>query len=40
VQALAAQESVRLARLGNRLTLQFEASAAADSHTLAETVQA
>jgi hypothetical protein len=40
VQALAAQESVRLARTGNRLTLQFEASAAADSQALAETVQA
>jgi hypothetical protein len=40
LQALAAQESVRLTRLGNRLTLQFEASAAADSHTLAETAQA
>lgn len=40
VQALAAQESVRLARTGNRLTLQFEASAAADSQTPAETAQA
>lgn len=39
VRALAAQESVRLARTGNRLTLQFEA-AAADSPTLAEAAQA
>jgi hypothetical protein len=40
VEALAAQESVRLARAENRLTLQFEASAAADPHRLAETAQA
>jgi hypothetical protein len=40
VEALAAQESVRLARAGNRLTLRFEASATADSQTLAETAQA
>ncbi|WP_411880386.1 hypothetical protein [Polaromonas sp. YR568] len=40
LQALAVQESARLARSGTRLTLQFEASAGADSHTLAETAQA
>jgi hypothetical protein len=40
VQALAQQESVRLARADNRVTLQFEASATTDSEALAETVQA
>jgi hypothetical protein len=40
VEALASRESVRLARAENGVTLQFEASAAADSHTLAETMQA
>jgi hypothetical protein len=40
VEALAAQESARLARTPGRLTLKFEASAAADSKARAETVQA
>src|SRR5689334_15559808 len=40
VQALASQESVRLARGENRVTLRFEASAAADSQALAEAAQA
>jgi hypothetical protein len=40
VQALAQQESVRLAHAENRVTLQFEASATTDSEALAETVQA
>lgn len=40
VLALARQESVSLIREENRITLQFEATAAADPQTLAETVQA
>ena len=40
VQALAAQESVQLVRAANRLTLRFEAAAATDSRTPAETAQA
>ena len=40
VQALAQQESARVARAENRVTLQFEASATSDSEALAETVQA
>lgn len=40
VQLLAEQESVQLARGENRLTLQFEAAAAADSQAQAETAQA
>lgn len=40
VQALALQESVGLVRTESRLTLQFEASAAVDPHTQAETMQA
>jgi len=40
VQALAAQESVRLACGQNRVTLLFETSAAADSQALAEAAQA
>lgn len=40
VQALAAQESVQLVRAANRLTLRFDATAATDPHTLAETAQA
>lgn len=40
LHALAAQASVRVARAGNRLTLQFEATAGADSQTPAETAQA
>ena len=40
VQALARQESARLTRGENRLTLQFEASAANDPEALAETAQA
>lgn len=40
VQALALQETVRLTREENRITLQFEASVATDSQTLAEMAQA
>lgn len=40
VQILAAQESVRMTRGENRLTLQFEAAAATDTQALAETAQA
>jgi hypothetical protein len=40
VQVLAEQESVQLDHGKNRLTLQFEAAAAADSPALAETAQA
>ena len=40
VQVLAEQESVQLVHGKNRLTLQFEAVAAADSHARAETAQA
>ncbi|SDM45704.1 hypothetical protein [Polaromonas sp. JS666] len=40
VQILAEQESVQLVHGKNRLTLQFEAVAAADSHARAETAQA
>lgn len=40
VQVLAQQESVHMVRAENRLTLQFEATAAADSPARAETVQA
>jgi hypothetical protein len=40
VQALARQESVHLSRGDNRITLRFEASAATDPETLAETAPA
>lgn len=40
VQALALQESARLTRGENRVTLQFKASAVADPQPLAETAQA
>lgn len=40
VQVLAQQESVHMVRAENRLTLQFEATAAADSPARAETAQA
>ena len=39
VQALARQESVRLIREENRITLQFEATATTEPQALAETVQ-
>jgi len=40
LQLLALQESVGLARVENRITLQFEAAAQTDSQALAETMQA
>lgn len=40
LQLLALQESVGLTRMGNRITLQFEATAQTDPQALAETMQA